>query len=89
MLYEVITLAPIPSSRARHLAEVAEAVRSWHARSESDAGHAADAEGIARTLRALGGTSPGMAQPLPAPSAPETAPNALLRERYTAALDVV
>jgi len=30
-----------------------------------------------------------MAQPLPAPSAPETAPNALLRERYTAALDAL
>jgi methylmalonyl-CoA mutase len=82
-------LAPIPASRARHLAEVAEAVRSWHARTESDAESAADAEGIARTLRALGAASPELAQPLPDPAAPEPDPSALLRQRYGAALDAL
>jgi methylmalonyl-CoA mutase len=82
-------LAPIPAARARHLAEVAEAVRHWHARTESDAERAADAEGIARTLRTLGAASPELAQPLPEPGAPEPDPSALLRPRYAAALDAL
>ena len=82
-------LAPIPASRSRHLAEIAEAVRGWHARTEIDAERAADAEGIARALRDLGGPWPAMACALPEPSAPEGAPIEALRGRYSAALEAL
>jgi methylmalonyl-CoA mutase len=79
--------APIPAARGRYLAEIAEAVRAWHAATEAESERAADAEGIARALRDLGGPWPELASPLPPPqAADEPAPQEALRERYAAAL---
>ncbi len=81
--------APIPAARARYLAEIAEAVRGWHATSEADAERAADAEGIARAIRDLGGPAAPMAGALPDPAGPEPAAVEALRGRYQAALDAL
>jgi methylmalonyl-CoA mutase len=80
---------PIPAARGRYLAEVAEAVRRWHAATEREAERAADAEGIARAVRALGGPAAPIAAPLPAPAAGEGPALAALRERHAAALDAL
>ncbi len=78
--------APIPAARALYLAAIADAVRSWHATTEADAERAADAEGIARAIRALGGPAAPMAGPLPEPEEPEVAAIEALRARYAAAV---
>ena len=81
--------APIPAPRSRHLAEIAEAVRAWHAESEARAERAADAEGIARALRDLGLPMPALAAPLSEPSGVEGPAHVLLRSRYAAALEAL
>jgi methylmalonyl-CoA mutase len=70
---EAAPAAPIPAARSRYLAEIADAVRRWHAQTEVEAERAADAEGIARALRDLGGPQPAMAAPLPELAGPEPA----------------
>ena len=52
----------IPPARGRYLAEIAEAVRGFHARSERQAERAADAWGLGRTLRLLGDPPPSGAR---------------------------
>jgi methylmalonyl-CoA mutase len=82
-------VAPIPAARARYLAEIAEAVRGWHATTEADAERAADAEGLARAIRDLGGPAAPMAGALPDPAGSEPAAVLALRGRYAAALDAL
>ncbi len=53
----------IPSRRTRYLAEIAEAVRGYHARGDAAASVAHRADGLARTLAELGGGRPEVAQP--------------------------
>jgi len=50
----VKTAGLLPASRARYLAEIAEAVRGWHAETEVQAARAADVDGLDRAAAALG-----------------------------------
>ncbi len=76
----------IPAARGRYLAEIADAVRGFHADSDRQAERAADAWSLARTLRWLGDPPPAGAQPFAgaAPDAP--AATSALRSGYDAAL---
>jgi isobutyryl-CoA mutase len=55
----------IPPARNRYLAEIAESVRSYRAETQEIAQVAAEADGLARSIGALGGAAPGMALALP------------------------
>jgi methylmalonyl-CoA mutase len=78
----------LPAGRSRYLAEIAEAVRAWHAQTRSQAERAAAAQGIAQALRELGSAVPDGLAPFaeqePAGSG-EPAVDAL-RQRYDAVL---
>ena len=63
--------AIVPSSRRRYLAEIAESVRAYHARSDAEAEAASQAQALGRALAAVGDT-------------PETA---ALRERHGRAIE--
>ncbi len=52
----------IPPARSRYLAEIAECVRGYKARTAESARQASEADGIARALGAMGHKTPGMAQ---------------------------
>jgi methylmalonyl-CoA mutase len=79
----------IPPARSRHLAEIAEAVRAYRARSEAEAAQAERVDALGRALRALGDEPPaglaayGGADAHGPPPAPEVA---ALRRRYDEAL---
>jgi methylmalonyl-CoA mutase len=82
--------ATIPPARSRYLSEIADAVRGYHADTEREAGRAAAADGVARTLRLLGAETPPVATPHGAADALASPPGegaeapavALLRARY-------
>ncbi|HBZ68500.1 MAG TPA: methylmalonyl-CoA mutase, partial [Deltaproteobacteria bacterium] len=79
----------LPGSRVRYLAEIAEVVRSYRARTEVLAERASSAWALSRSLRELGDTPPAGA--FPYPESVEMAPAAgeavrALRLRYDAAL---
>jgi methylmalonyl-CoA mutase len=67
--------AIVPAERVRYLAEIASTVRGYRQRTEALAEAAADAEGLARALRCVGGPALAMAAPLDeralTPSTPE------------------
>jgi methylmalonyl-CoA mutase len=79
----------IPAARVRYLAEIAEGVRAYRARTELLAERAASAWALSRSLRELGDTPPQGAAPYP-PSALGAPGNDRavheLRQRYNAAL---
>jgi methylmalonyl-CoA mutase len=79
----------LPSARRRYLAEIAETVRAWRARSDAAAERADDAWALARSLRSLGEEPPPALERYPqdalADGAAEPAVLAL-RRRYDAAL---
>ncbi len=81
--------ALIPSRRTRYLAEIAETVRAFHARSDDGAARAREADGLARALELLGDAPPGRAEPFPDETlADGAAPDDRLelRRRYNACL---
>jgi len=83
------THALIPGARVRYLAEIAECVRNYHARTDAMAKRAADADGIARTLRVLGDKVPALAETYDdagLQGEPADALLSTLRKRYHAAL---
>ena len=55
---EAVRETTIPAARSRYLAEIAQRVREYHGSSEQDASRAAQADGAARSLRALGVDTP-------------------------------
>ena len=83
--------AVVPSERVRYLAEIASAVREYRKRTDALAESAANAEGIARAMHALGAPALRMAAPSAEPehppaSASEATALGVLRERYAATL---
>ena len=79
----------VPGARRRYLAEIAETVRAYRARSDAAAERADDAWALARALRALGDEPPaGLARYPEAALADGAAPPEVLalRRRYDAAL---
>jgi methylmalonyl-CoA mutase len=82
----------IPRRQERYLAEIAETVRAYRARTEAQAARAGAADGLARALRELGDTPPPPACPFPTEQLAEGAadPTArTLRQRYNAALEEI
>jgi len=79
----------IPGPRQRYLAEIAECVRDWRARTEAQAERASDAGAFARALRDFGDDVPAQAQPYPVSALCESEDPAIasLRGRYNAALE--
>ena len=78
----------IPPERTRYLAEIAETVRAWHAKTRSQMERAAAAQGIAQALRELGSPVPEGLVPF-AEGAPEGSGGPAvdaLRQRYDAVL---
>ena len=79
----------LPTARRRYLAEIAEGVRAYRARSDEAAEHADDAWALRRALRSLGESPPEHLAPYPDSAlAPEGADAAIpaLRRRYNEAL---
>ncbi|MDE0884690.1 MAG: methylmalonyl-CoA mutase family protein [Myxococcota bacterium] len=58
-------VSSIPPARNRYLAEIAETVRSYRVETDEIARRAAEVDGLARSIGALGGSVPGMALALP------------------------
>jgi methylmalonyl-CoA mutase len=79
----------IPGPRQRYLAEIAECVHDWRARTEAQAERASDAGAFARALRDLGDDVPPQAQPYPVSALSESKGPVIasLRGRYNAALE--
>jgi len=78
----------LPAGRSRYLAEIAETVRSWHARTREQAERAAAAQGLARALQELGSAVPEGLSPF-AEQEPEGSGDPVvdaLRRRYDAVL---
>jgi methylmalonyl-CoA mutase len=79
----------VPGARSRYLAEVAETVRGFHARTRAAAERASAAWSLANALRELGDEPPGAPEPLPARATEDGAaePAVLaLRRRYDAVI---
>ena len=51
-------VAMIPPARSRYLSEIADCIRAYHAQTRIDAQRAATADGLARSIRSLGGETP-------------------------------
>ncbi|RIL07111.1 MAG: methylmalonyl-CoA mutase [Proteobacteria bacterium] len=88
---EAVPTAPalVPPARRRYLADIAESVRAYRARSDAESERASDAWAIARALRALGDAPPdGLAPYAETQLAPGAAPPEIvaLRARYGDAL---
>ncbi|MBW2282528.1 MAG: methylmalonyl-CoA mutase family protein [Deltaproteobacteria bacterium] len=87
---EALRAAPlIPARRTRYLAEIADAVRGYHERSEAAAASAREADGLARALEVLGDAPPGRAEPFAAGAVADSAApddRLELRRRYNACL---
>ncbi len=82
-----VTTALIPAARVRYLSEIAEALRQYRAETRRMAEHAADAQGIARALSALGCVAPEPAREYPADQDTEAdATTVRLRRLHAAAL---
>ncbi|HYB12216.1 MAG TPA: methylmalonyl-CoA mutase family protein, partial [Myxococcota bacterium] len=80
----------IPAARVRYLAEIAEIVRGYRARTEVLAEHAASAWALARSLRELGDPPPQAAVPYGDSAQPASDPVVgALRQRYDRALEVL
>ena len=82
-------LGLLPTARRRYLAEIAEAVRAYRARSEEAAEHADDAWALQRALRGLGDSPPEDLTPYPDSTLSEEGADAAvsaLRRRYNEAL---
>jgi methylmalonyl-CoA mutase len=88
---EVQIVSPIPPARSRYLAEIAETVRGYHARTGQEAEVAGQADGLARALRALGAETPPVGRRHAAGTAlaegSDAAVTAALRTRYDDELD--
>jgi methylmalonyl-CoA mutase len=79
----------VPESRSRYLAEIAETVRGYRARSESQAEASELVSALARSLRAVGDAPPAGLAPYPEAALDEAAVPAevrALRRRYNGAL---
>ncbi len=77
--------ALVPAERTRSLAEIAESVRAYRKRAETDATRARQAFGLLEALRALGDSVPEMAQPFSAAALADAAApvdRLALRRRY-------
>jgi isobutyryl-CoA mutase len=75
----------VPGERVRYLAEIADTLRGYKRRTESQAALAARADGLARSLREFGDTVPGLAQTYTPEQLvePSAEPGVLLlRQRY-------
>jgi methylmalonyl-CoA mutase len=82
----------LPEQRSRYLAEIASVIRDYRAHTREHGERAADAEGLARALAALGDDRPGFAckvsaGPPPSVTALPAAALEALRERYDRALE--
>jgi methylmalonyl-CoA mutase len=79
----------LPGARRRYLAEIAESVRAWRARSDAGAERADDAWALARALRSLGDAPPADLARYPEAALADGAAEAAvlaLRRRYDAAV---
>jgi methylmalonyl-CoA mutase len=78
----------VPAERVRYLAEIAATVRGYRTQTAELAERAADAEGLARAARTLGGPAAAIAEPL-APAAGAAPEVRLLLERYAETLSTL
>ncbi len=78
----------LPAGRSRYLAEIAEVVRAWHAKTRSQMERAAAAQGIAQALREFGSATPDGLAPFAegAPAGSGDPAVDALRQRYDAVL---